>query len=88
MSIQKLYGNELSLLNPANTADREFALYMGFGINELTSTISRFADEGLTEAYGRAATFAKGMDAAASTVLRVSGLTTITQIRKQAFDLS
>lgn len=88
LSIQKLYGNELSLLNPANTADREFALYMGFGINELTSTISRFADEGLTEAYGRAATFAKVMDAAASSVLRVSGLTAITQIRKQAFDIT
>lgn len=87
LSIQKFYEQELSLLNPANTADREFALYLGFGISELTSSVSRFADEGLTEAYGLAATFAKVMDAAASTVLRVSGLTAITQIRKQTFDI-
>ena len=45
LSIQKFYGQELSLLNPANTADREFALYLGFGISELTSSVSRFADE-------------------------------------------
>lgn len=88
LSLKSMYGTELSLLNPANKADRDFALYMGFGIDELTSSVSRFSDDGLSEAYGRAASFAKGADIAASTVLRVTGLTAITQIRKQAFDLT
>lgn len=86
LSYWKTFGEMVSQLNPKNKADREFGYYLGIGVDELTGSISRWTDDGLSSVHGRAAKIARGSNNIANQVLRLSGLQALTRASKVAFD--
>ena len=86
LSYWKTFGEMVSQLNPKNKEDREFGYYLGIGVEELTGSISRWTDDGLSSVHGRAAKFANGANNIANQILRISGLQALTRASKVAFD--
>lgn len=86
LSYWKTFGEMVSQLNPKNKEDREFGYYLGVGVEELTGSISRWTDDGLSSVHGRAAKIARGSNNIANQVLRLSGLQALTRASKVAFD--
>ncbi|MCA4232779.1 hypothetical protein [Acinetobacter baumannii] len=86
LSYWKIFGEMISQLNPKNKEDREFGYYLGIGVSELTGSISRWTDDGLSSVHGRAAKIANGANNIANQVLRLSGLQALTRASKVAFD--
>lgn len=86
LSYWKTFGEIFSQLNPMNKEDREFGYYLGVGVEELTGSISRFTDDGLSSIHGRAAKISRGSNNVANQVLRLSGLQALTRASKVAFD--
>lgn len=86
LSYWKTFGEMISQLNPKNKEDREFGYYLGIGVSELTGSISRWTDDGLSSVHGRAAKIARGSNNIANQVLRLSGLQALTRASKVAFD--
>lgn len=70
---------ELSLLNPANTADRRLLQTQGLMVDAVRSGLQRFY-----EGLGQSSTTGR----LANAVMRISGMTAINDIRKGAFGLS
>lgn len=87
LAYHKIFGEITHQLNPMNKADRDHAYYMGLGVDELSSSVSRWADDGLTSVHGQAANFARASTDIASAVLRASALTEMTRASKTGFDL-
>lgn len=85
ISYKKTFGKEMSLLNPKNKADREAARELGLGIDEMVSAMNRFNDDGIATTATIAGKANKYSQAAASAVMRASGLNAMTAARKQAF---
>lgn len=86
LSYWKTFGEMVSQLNPKNKEDREFGYYLGIGVEELTGSISRWTDDGLSSVHGRAAKIANGANNIANQILRISGLQALTRASKVAFD--
>lgn len=86
LSYWKTFGEMVSQLNPKNKADREFGYYLGIGVDELTGSISRWTDDGLSSVHGRAAKISRGANNIANQILRISGLQALTRASKVAFD--
>lgn len=86
LSYWKTFGEMISQLNPKNKEDREFGYYLGIGVSELTGSISRWSDDGLSSVHGRAAKISRGANNIANQVLRLSGLQALTRASKVAFD--
>lgn len=86
LSYWKTFGEMISQLNPKNKEDREFGYYLGIGVSELTGSISRWTDDGLSSVHGRAAKVSRGANNVANQVLRISGLQALTRASKVAFD--
>lgn len=87
LSYWKTFGEMISQLNPKNKEDREFGYYLGIGVSELTGSISRWSDDGLSSLHGRAAKISRGANNIANQVLRISGLQALTRASKVAFDI-
>lgn len=85
MSVLKLGGYMLRELNPLNKADKEFSFSLGLGIDEIVSSMGRFASEDLTNIHDRATRVARGSNTIASTVMRASLLNAWTRASKSAW---
>lgn len=85
LSVAKLMGNLVSELNPLNQADKEISFSLGIAVDEITSSLGRFASEDLTSVYDRASQLARVSDTAASTVMRASLLNAWTRATKSAW---
>lgn len=71
--------NELSMLNPANVADRQALRRQGLMLEYMSNAMARFGEE-----YGRSSWSGK----LANGVMRVSGMNAINEWRRGAFGLS
>lgn len=87
LAYHKIFGKGVSLLNPANSADRELARSLGLGIDEVLGSLNRFNDDGLTTTATFAGKVAKYSNAVASATMRASGLNALTAARKQGFSM-
>lgn len=87
MAYIRVFGQQLKMLNPANAADRDLARSLGLGVNEMLAQLSRYNDDGLATTATWAGQVAKYSNAAASAVMRASGLNALTAARKQAFSI-
>lgn len=85
LSVAKLMGNLVGELNPFNPKDRELSFSMGIAVDEITSSLGRFATEDLTSVYDRASQVARVSNTAASTVMRASLLNAWTRATKAAW---
>lgn len=85
LSVAKLMGNLVGELNPFNPKDRELSFSMGIAVDEITSSLGRFASEDLTSVYDRASQVARVSNTAASTVMRASLLNAWTRATKAAW---
>lgn len=85
LSVAKLMGNFASELNPFNPKDRELSFSMGLAVDEITSSLGRFASEDLTTVYDRASQVARVSNTAASTIMRASLLNAWTRAAKSAW---
>lgn len=85
LSVAKLMGNLVGELNPFNPKDRELSFSMGIAVDEITSSLGRFAAEDLTSVYDRASQVARVSNTAASTIMRASLLNAWTRATKAAW---
>ena len=85
LSVAKLMGNLVKELNPFNPKDREISFSMGIAVDEITSSLGRFAAEDLTSVYDRASQVARISNTAASTIMRASLLNAWTRATKAAW---
>ncbi|MFW1826416.1 hypothetical protein [Acinetobacter sp. ULE_I092] len=85
MSVLKLGGYMLNELNPLNKADKELSFSLGLGIDEIVSSLGRFASEDLTNIHDRATRVARVSNTIASTVMRASLLNAWTRATKTAW---
>lgn len=85
LSVAKLMGNLAGELNPFNPKDRELSFSMGIAVDEITSSLGRFATEDLTSVYDRASQVARVSNTAASTIMRASLLNAWTRATKAAW---
>ena len=85
LSVLKLGGYMLHELNPLNRADRELSFSMGLAIDEITSSMGRFAIEDLSNIHDRASKVARVSNTVASTVMRASLLNAWTAANKRAW---
>lgn len=85
LSVAKLMGNLVKELNPFNPKDREILFSMGIAVDEITSSLGRFAAEDLTSVYDRASQAARISNTAASTIMRASLLNAWTRATKAAW---
>ena len=85
LSVTKLIGNLASELNPLNQTDKEISFSLGIAVDEITSSLGRFASEDLTSVYDRASQLARVSNTAASTVMRASLLNAWTRATKSAW---
>lgn len=85
LSVAKLMGNLASELNPFNPKDRELSFSMGIAVDEITSSLGRFATEDLTNVYDRASQLARISNTASSTIMRASLLNAWTRATKSAW---
>lgn len=85
LSVAKLMGNLVVELNPFNPKDRELSFSMGIAVDEITSSLGRFATEDLTSVYDRASQVARVSNTAASTIMRASLLNAWTRATKAAW---
>ena len=85
LSVAKLMGNLVGELNPFNPKDRELSFSMGIAVDEITSSLGRFAAEDLTSVYDRASQVARVSNAAASAIMRASLLNAWTRATKAAW---
>ncbi|AZP28430.1 hypothetical protein KWE42_16135 [Acinetobacter pittii] len=85
LSVAKLMGNLAGELNPLNPKDRELSFSMGIAVDEITSSLGRFAAEDLTNVYDRASQVARISNTASSTIMRVSLLNAWTRATKAAW---
>lgn len=85
LSVAKLMGNLVKELNPFNPKDREISFSMGIAVDEITSSLGRFAAEDLTSVYDRASQAARISNTAASTIMRASLLNAWTRATKAAW---
>lgn len=85
LSVAKLMGNLVNELNPFNPKDRESSFSMGIAVDEITSSLGRFASEDLTSIYDRASQVARVSNTAASTIMRASLLNAWTRATKAAW---
>lgn len=73
------WGNEVSMLNPANTADRALLQRQGLMLDSVRSGLQRFGDDlGQTGTTGRIA----------NAVMRLTGMQAINDLRKGGFALT
>jgi hypothetical protein len=87
LAYHRIFGQGLKNLNPLDASDRELARSIGLGVEEMLASMNRYNDDGLTTTATRAGKVAKFSNAAASAVMRASGLNAITAARKQAFSM-
>ena len=87
LAYHRIFGQGLKNLNPLDASDRELARSVGLGIEEMLASMNRYNDDGLTTTATRAGKVAKYSNAAASAVMRASGLNALTAARKQAFSM-
>lgn len=85
LSVAKLMGNLIREMNPFNPADREVSFRMGLAVDEITSSLGRFAAEDLTSVYDRASQAARISNTAASTIMRASLLNAWSRATKSAW---
>lgn len=85
MNYSDAFGELVTQLNPKNKADRELAHSLGLGIEEMTQSVGRWADDGLTYSHGKAEKLARVSSAIATQVLRASGLNALTAANKIGF---
>ncbi|WP_436904846.1 hypothetical protein [Acinetobacter johnsonii] len=85
LSVAKLMGNLVGELNPFNPKDRELSFSMGIAVDEITSSLGRFATEDLTSVYDRASQVARVSNTAASAIMRASLLNAWTRATKAAW---
>ena len=85
LSVLKLGGYMLHELNPLNRADRELSFSMGLAVDEITSSMGRFAIEDLSNIHDRASKVARVSNTVASTVMRASLLNAWTAANKRAW---
>lgn len=85
LSVAKLMGNLANELNPFNPKDRELSFSMGIAVDEITSSLGRFATEDLTNVYDRASQLARISNTASSTIMRASLLNAWTRATKSAW---
>lgn len=85
LSVAKLMGNLIGEMNPFNPKDRELSFSMGIAVDEITSSLGRFAAEDLTSVYDRASQVARVSNTAASTIMRASLLNAWTRATKAAW---
>lgn len=85
LSVAKLIWNLVGELNPFNPKDRELSFSMGIAVDEITSSLGRFASEDLTSVYDRASQVARVSNTAASTIMRASLLNAWTRATKAAW---
>ncbi|OTG80811.1 hypothetical protein B9T31_16055 [Acinetobacter sp. ANC 4558] len=82
---RKVFGEQMSQLNPKNKEDREFAHSLGLATEEMLGSINRWSDDGLTSVHGKSQKLAKASNAIATQVMRVSGLNALTAASKVGF---
>ena len=87
LAYHRIFGQGLKNLNPLDASDRELARSIGLGIEEMLASMNRYNDDGLTTTATVAGKVAKYSNAAASAVMRASGLNALTAARKQAFSM-
>lgn len=85
LSVAKLMGNLIGEMNPFNPKDRELSFSMGIAVDEITSSLGRFAAEDLTSVYDRASQVARVSNTAASAIMRASLLNAWTRATKAAW---
>lgn len=85
LSVAKLMGNLISELNPLNKSEREFSFSLGIAVDEITSSLGRFAAEDLTSIHDRASKVARVSNTAASAIMRASLLNAWTRSTKTAW---
>ncbi|KQK37488.1 hypothetical protein AQ483_02565 [Acinetobacter baumannii] len=85
LSVAKLIGNLIGEMNPFNPKDRELSFSMGIAVDEITSSLGRFATEDLTNVYDRASQLARISNTASSTIMRASLLNAWTRATKSAW---
>ena len=85
LSVAKLMGNLVSELNPLNQTDKEISFSLGIAVDEITSSLGRFASEDLTSVHDRASQVARISNTAASTIMRASLLNAWTRATKSAW---
>ena len=85
MSVLKLGGYMLNEMNPLNRADKELSFSLGLGLDEIVSSMGRFASEDLTNIHDRATRVARASNTVASTVMRASLLNAWTRATKTAW---
>ena len=59
LHIEKLFGELVSHLNPANKEDRKLAHSLGLATQEMLGSIARWADDGLTSVHGKSEAIAR-----------------------------
>lgn len=82
------WGNELRLLNPANSVERALLQQNGLMLDGIRSGLNRFYEGLGGGGAGPAGSFKNGTGKIANAVMRISGMNAINEIRKGAFGLS
>lgn len=84
-AVALMFGKQLAMLNPADAESRRVAKLLGLAIDEMSGSLTRFSDDGLASAAGLAARANRASGAAASAIMRASGLNALTAANKAGF---
>lgn len=87
LPVWKVLRHELSLLNPANAADREVARRAGLGLEQMMGSLNRFSSDGLGTASETAFKAARWSSAVANKVMQVSGMNALTAAAQQGYGM-
>lgn len=85
ISSKKMFGEMISQLNPKNAEHRELAASLGVAVDELTGSLARWGDDGLTGVHSRSSKIARVSSSVATQVMRVSVLNAWSAASKRAF---
>lgn len=72
LSQQKMFGELLAQLNPADKEHRQQAAELGLAVDEMIGSITRWGDDGLTDVYSRSSKIARGASTIAAQTMRLS----------------
>ncbi|MDG3555301.1 hypothetical protein P7L54_04970 [Acinetobacter bereziniae] len=85
ISYRKMFGEMIQQLNPKNSEHRKLAASLGVAVDELTGSLARWGDDGLTNVYSKSSKIAKTSSSIATQVMRASLLNAWSAAAKRAF---
>lgn len=88
LPVMQRWGNELRLLNPANSSERLLLQQQGLMLEGVRSGLNRFYEGLGSGGAGKTGAFKSGTGKLANAVMRITGMNAINEFRKGAFGLT